>query len=147
MADRNDADTDSADPPSTSMADDSPAAPVDTASTQISSELKEAVKDVLAATETVDKVNDETFEEHATRSTEPSSAAKQDEPSTEQSDEKAKEEATTGSKPAIQKDESAQSSHERSRKRTRESNVKSDLTSQPISSDPVAIRKQVGNEE
>jgi len=149
MADRNDANT-NPDPPSTSVADDNTTAPVDAASTQSSSDLKEAVKDASPVTGTVEKGNEETPVEYATRGSESGSAAKKDgenPPSTDERDEKAKKEATTGSKQAIPKHDSAQYSNERSRKRTRESNVKSDLTSQPISSDPVAIRKQVDNEE
>lgn len=149
MADRNDTTTDP-DPPLTSAADDDTAAPVDTASTQLSSDLKEAVEDASPVTAAVENGNGETPVEDAVNGSKAGSVAKKDSehPSNgAESAEKPKVGATTESIQSTQKDQSAQYSNERSKKRTRESNVKSDLTSQPISSDPVAIRKQVDIEE
>lgn len=149
MADRNYTTTDP-DPPLTSVAADDTAAPVDTASTQLSSDLEEAVKDASPVTATVEKGNGETPVEDAANGSDTASAAKKDsehQSNGAESAEKPKVGAITESKQTTQKDKSAQYSNERSKKRTRESNVKSDLTSQPISSDPVAIRKQVDIEE
>jgi len=145
MADHKDA-TAELDPPSTSVADDQPAAPSDAASTQLSSDLKEAVKVAPPAIGDVKEDSEETTVKDATNGSNLDSAVEKDVenfPITDKSDKSLKKDASTESNQAVQKDGPTQGSSERPAKRFKENNIKSDLTSQPISSDPVAIRKQV----
>ncbi|MCJ1245780.1 hypothetical protein MMC30_002984 [Trapelia coarctata] len=147
MADRKDA-TAELNPSLTSVADDKPAAPSDAASTQPSSDLKETVEDAPPVTADVEEDSEATTVKKVTNGSSSGSADTKDgenPPSTDTSGKSLKEDVPTGSTQAIQKDGPTEDSSERPRKRMRESksNIISDMTSQPISSDPVAIRKQV----
>ena len=146
MADREDATAGSV-PTSTSVADHEFIAPSDAASNQLSSDLKEAVKEAPPAIRDGKEGSDETYAKAATNGSDAGSASKKDidnPPSTDKSDENLEKDMPTESKQSVQKDVPTEDSSERPAKRMRESNVKSDLISQPISRDPVAIRKQVG---
>ena len=149
MADHTDATTQS-DPQSTSIADGNTASPVAPASTKPSPVPKGAVEDASLVSVGVKDGNEEAPAEDAASGSNHGSAAQNDGENplaTDESDEKSKEDAPAGLDQAIQKNGSAGYGNERPRKRLRESNVRSDLTSQPESKDPVAIRKQVNSLE